>query len=256
MSSPSVTSTTPTLRVSLREIRECAFRALSAHGASHGEAWTAARLVLHASVLDVSALGVLEADLAQPAWSRTPPIAVPGRDDRDLCLGTYATNRVLREGPLAIDSVCGEDGLNSVAAPCGVAAPSIMDMFLLEIAWARGREVSAVVRAGHTTEASTASSGSSSPQTLLRVARPDGALGVARLESAERRFPELGGLGENQEGVLGLGHDPRADELELSWVGPQEHAAARASIAAHGLEVPQKLWAGVYAASRKYLVPD
>lgn len=123
MISTSDASTRQTVRVSLREIRECAFRALTAHGASHGEAWTAARLVLHASVLDVSAIGVLVADLAQPMWSRTPQTAAPGRSERDLCLGTYATNRVLREGPLAIDTVCGEDGLNSVAAPCAVAAP-------------------------------------------------------------------------------------------------------------------------------------
>lgn len=254
MTSAPVTSTP--VRVSLREIRECAFRALSAHGASHGEAWTASRLVLEASVLDVSAIGALVDDLAQAPWSRTHQKAAAGYGKDDLCLGSYAINRVLREGPLAIDLVCGETDLNSVAAPCAVAAPSIVDMLLLELAVVRGLDVSAVVSVGTTTGESAGTSGSSSAQTLLRVARPDGALGVAHLEPGTQQFPELSGLGENHVGVLGLGHDPRASEFKLSWITPDERTAARAKIAAHGLEVPHELWAGVYVASRRYLVPD
>ena len=242
-----MTATDHAVRVSLREIRECTYRALSAHGASHGEAWTAARLVLEACVLDVAALGAVVADLAQPAWGRTPQTAEAAASENDLRLGRYRSNRVLREGPLAIDMVCGEAELNSVAAPCAVAAPSIVDMLLLELAAVRGVEVSALVASQGTGDTT---------QTFLRVACPDGSLGVASLESTASRFPELSGLDEDDQGVVGLGHDPRAGDLELSWLSGAERTSARANIAAHGLAVPHDLWAAIYGASRRYLVPD
>ncbi|MGN6129804.1 MAG: hypothetical protein ACTHOK_05630, partial [Nocardioidaceae bacterium] len=58
-------------RVSIRDIRESAYRALVAHGASHGEAATAAEQVLHAEMHHSSGLTALLTDLALPTWPHT-----------------------------------------------------------------------------------------------------------------------------------------------------------------------------------------
>ncbi|MDN5803500.1 MAG: hypothetical protein L0H26_02775 [Microlunatus sp.] len=231
------------MRASLRDVREAAFRALSAHGASRGEARAAAEMVLDAEVVHGVGLAALVDDLEREPWNRTPveiaPVTGPGDGGEPAAtgrfvLGSASLNRLLREGPLAVELLAGDSDVRAVGVPCAVAAPSLLDELTLEIARISGTDVTVVI-------------GGSPSQ--LRVATPDGDVGVstAQLPSALRELLVV-------PGMLAVRDVERVD-LALSWVTSRDRVRARAAAAERGMTVEADLWRRVYDASRRYLVP-
>lgn len=227
-----------TTRISLRDLSEATFRALVAHGASNGEARVAWRMVLQAQFTGGGGVGALLADLAGPAWSRSPVSLV--REAGVVALGSASINRLLREAALAVELVAsGDEG--SVQVACDAVEPALVDAVLLKAARVSGAPIAAVV---------TRSSDARSYE--LRVARPDGSLGVATLTELPSslepwaRFP----------GVVATRDIDALREATLDWTSASDRTDARADAAKFGLTVEALARHKVYAAARQYLVPD
>lgn len=250
------TTTTSTSRVSLRDLNEAAFRALMAHGASHGEARAAARMVLQAELTGGGGLAALREDLAAQPWSRTPVeiVDVPDRVNAQgggVELRSPGGNRLFREAPLAVELVASGGDERSVKVHCAVAGPSLLDAVLLEAA--RVSEAAVAVVIGSATELADTSRGVTQPSAQVRWARPDGSLGVGTV--SHRPSGQVSPTMEG-EGIVALSDVEGLGELDLRWTSADELAQARANAAAVGLTVDTPAWDSVYAASRRYLVPD
>lgn len=255
-------TTTDTTRVSLRDIREAAFRALSAHGASHGEARTASRMVLQAELTHGGGLAALLDDLRREPWSRTPVEVAPVPGDGAvgpgiLVLGSAAVNRLLREAPLAIELVAGDRDARAVGVPCAVADGSaLLDSLSIEIARGSGADVAVIICAPvqssptPTSDGAGRNAGRASGQ--LRLARPDGSVGIGALGHLPPVFEQAMGC----PGVMALRDIEHLGDVDLSWISADDRAHARAQAAANGVTVDTGIWGDVYAACRRYLVPD
>ena len=250
------TTTTTTTRVSLRDLNEAAFRALVAHGASHGEARAAARMVLQAEFTGGGGLSALRDDLAAQPWSRTPVEIVDVADGSDaqgeaVELRSQGGNRLLREAPLAVELVTSGGDERIVEVQCAVAGTSLLDAALLEAARVTKTAVAVVI--GSATERDGAGRSVTQPSAQVRLARPDGSLGVGTVSHlpSGRVAPTVQG-----EGVVALRDVEGLGELDLSWASADELAQVRAKAAAVGVTVDARAWNSVYAASRRYLVPD
>lgn len=249
-----MTSTTmETTRVSLRDIFEAAFRGLTAHGASHGEARTAAQMVLAAELFGGSGLAALQADLQSPSWSRTPVevCPTPAFDDPGYAvLRSPVGNRLLREAPLAVELVASDGDVRVVAVPTVVAGPILLDTVALEAARVSGAGVVVVVCSSGRPRDETARE---DPQQSghVRSARPDGSLGVAILDPMPDSWQQMV-LGS---GVLAMRETELLDDIEMGWTSAIGRAEVRAEAAAGGVVVDAELWRSVYQASRRYLVP-
>lgn len=225
------------VRVSLREIRESGFRALSAAGASHGEAWTAARMVLDAELQGGLGIEVLLADLERGRWpqdgvdlveTEAEPLPVTR-------LGTAQSNRLLRHGPLAVIVATAEPGSGGVFVPGALPGLSCLEAVLLEAALGQQQAVG-VLRTGAGRDGA------------YRVALSDGSLGSGRTDA--------GGPDITQEGLWVVAPSPQAllDGPHLTWVSAQERADRRAEAARNGCLVEATAWRRLYAESRRYLV--
>lgn len=227
-----------TTRISLRDLSEATFRALMAHGASNGEARVAARTVLLAQFTGGDGVGAVLADLAGPVWSRSSVSL--SRESGVVSLGSLAENRLLREVPLAVELVASGDE-EVVQVVCDVVEPALVDAVLLEAARVSGAPIAAVVMCsadgtGHE----------------LRVARPDGRLGLATLHS----LPNVWESRPQSQGVVVLRDVDVLGEAVLKWNSARGRAEARAEAAKFGLSVDAPAWRKAYAAAREYLVPD
>ena len=227
-----------TTRISLRDLSEATFRALMAHGASNGEARVAARMVLQAQFTGGDGVGALLADLAGPAWGRSPVSL--SCDAGVVSLGSPGENRLLREVPLAVELVASGDE-DMVQVACDVVAPALVDAVLLEAARVSGAPIAAVV---------TRSADGGGHE--LRMARPDGSLGVAILANLPSSLNSSAGC----PGVVALRDIDALGEVALDWRGAEHRAEARAEAAKFGLSVEAPAWHNAYAAARQYLVPD
>lgn len=252
---------TATTRISLRDAREAATRALIAHGASHGEAGTAAAMVLDAELVDGVGLATLVDDLAREPWSRTPVevTSMPGPRNggaadhpAHLVLGSPTVNRLLREAPLAVELIVGEGDLRAVGVPCAVSASSLLDAVTREVARNSGQTVTVLLCTA--TEPGSGDPGRDIPKQRgqLRLATPDGDLGISPLIPVHPLWEELVG----GSGVLALRDVDWSDDLEWHWVSAEGRAQARARVAEQGLSVETSVWRQVYDASRRYLVPS
>lgn len=239
------------VRVSLREVRECSFRALSAAGASHGEAWAAARMVVDAELQGHQGIEVLIADLERGRWPRVGvDLAEPGGAEMAVTrLGTAASTRVLRHAPLAVALAVAELDSGVVFVPGELPGMAVLDAVLLEVAAARGCSVG-VLRSG------------SSDGAAFRVALPDGSLGSGSLpdratNDAVRDDIRVDAVQDSDEdGLWVLAPTPQGLQGSpgTTWVSAQERSDRRASAARDGCLVDAASWSRLYAASRHYLV--
>lgn len=234
-------------RVSIRDIRESAYRALVAHGASHGEAATAADQVLHAELHASSGLTALLADLALPAWPHTgmtltrqarasgfqvSAVSGPGRGDllRAGCLLTELAASL--PGPATV--VCSPDlpGLDAT-----------IDFLLLEAASAAGRTIAAVglTDDGHSVAARAGDPAGGAGPVDAAVVLP------VSLRDAMNRFLPHGGVAVLQPPDVRPGR---------GWVTADARASRRRQAAASGVLVDAQAWQAAYAAARGFLVPE
>ncbi len=245
-----------TTRVSLRDISEAAFRGLTVHGASHGEARAASRMVLQAEVMGGGGLAVLLDDLASQPWSGAP-VEVSGTtgETGHLLLHSPEGNRLLREAPLAVELVASGDDASVVAVRTAVAGSALLDAMTLEIARARDVGVGVVICPScqpRSEAASGVGGGSAQQPNQLRWARPDGSLGIGTLNQLPATWQQL----IDGPGVLALKDIEQLGDVELSWISAEYRARTRAHAAADGLTVDADLWRDVYEAARRYLVPE
>jgi hypothetical protein len=255
------TTSSYTTRVSLRDLSEAAFRALMAHGASHGEARVAARMVLQAELNGGGGLAALREDLAAAPWSRTPVDVVEAADGSTTKPGTVELrspggNRLMREGPLAIELVASGGDEDVVNVHCAVAGSAVLDAVLLDSARVSGAAVAVVIRStpeqGSADELEGVGRRTAQPSVHLRLARPDGSLGVGTLTHLPAGFlPPAGGAG-----IVVLHDVEQCGEYDVSWSSADDLAQARTDAASTGLRVDAAGWENVYGASRRYLVPD
>lgn len=239
------------VRVSLREIRECSFRALSAAGASHGEAWTAARMVLDAELQGNQGVEVLLADLVRGPWPRVGADLAETGDAAVVItrVGDADDNRILRHGPQAVELAAAELGHGAVFVPGELSGTQALDAVLLEAAGARGCSVG-VLRRG------------TGDAAAYRVALADGSLGSgslpgSTLQEAVSDDIRVGAVrGSDEEGLWVLAPMPQGlQELAATaWVSGQERTDRRATTARDGCLVDAAAWWALYAASRHYLV--
>lgn len=249
-------------RVSLRDISEAAFRSLTAHGASHGEARASSRMVLQAELNDGGGLAALLDDLGREPWSRTPVEVTPMHGDAAgesgiVVLGSSASNRLLREGPLGVELVVGDPVVRAVAVPCVVAgSTALLDSVTLEIARGSGADVAVVICQPAAPNLAATSDGADRNTARgagqLRLARSDGSVGIGILAHLPPAFEQAIG----RAGVLAVRDSEQLGEVDLSWIRADDRAHVRAQAAATGVRVDTGIWRDVYAASRRYLVPE
>ncbi|MDN5767944.1 MAG: hypothetical protein L0H96_10110 [Humibacillus sp.] len=249
------TTSASSTRVSLRDLSEAAFRALTAHGASHGEARAAARMVLQAELHGGGGLAALRDDLAAQPWSRTPVEIVetadgPNHQPGAVELRSPGGNRLLREAPLAVELVASGGEERVVTAHCAVAGTALLDAVLLEAARVSGNAVALVI--GSATGSDGTGRGATQPSAQVRLARPDGSLGFGILSQLPTAWPPAA----EGEGVVALRELEQLGGLDLSWTSANDLTQARAEAAAVGVTVDATAWNTVYTASRRYLVPD
>lgn len=283
------------LRRSIREIREVAYRAIVARGASHGEAVAAADAVQHAEVQHGTGVAALVADLASGPW---PQAGLRLIRSGSRAVASHADPGDPRSGPLRagqsiIDCVAGAAAADGVEFAGGLAgtAPELLESPLLDGAAASGRILVVIDR--------------SDGAFAVRCAAPDGGLGsapsaderaaaalapppgsertaLATLAAAGIPLPEHGAslvvavpvgapggdaLGGEPGGEPGraaggaAGGEPGGvDEAELAsalaWTTPEERAAIRRDAAVHGLRVDAEAWRALKRMARAYLQPE
>ncbi|WP_405564885.1 hypothetical protein [Streptomyces sp. NBC_01180] len=229
-------------RVAVREIREAAFRAVFAAGASSGEAATTADLVVLGEVLDGAGVLALADELDRVPRGRRP---VPSSGDALVVLDDPARRGPLLLGPSAADLAAA--GSRPVLLP-GAWTPSVEWIL-----------VSATARTG-------------TPLLATRI-RADGSPGTCVLATADSmvyRAPRAGAFGIRHTAYAPGQHDAGrpGEGIRLSrWDGdtrslelppartPAHHHERFATAMTHGLRVDPGPWATVYGASRRYLVP-
>lgn len=215
------------VRVSLREVREIAYRALIAHGACPGRAPAAADQVLEAELHHGAGIAGLLADLTLGPWDRAGlGLEREVRDGRPLLrVDSPDAGSPLRVGQLAADLAC---ATGAVHVPALDDARPLLAGALLGAAAAEGRAL-ASTSAGTTT---------------AWVATPEGAvLSVV-----------LSGWSPPDRGTLVAVVDPppaRAASASVEERHDRRRAAAR-----DGLLVDAAAFASAYDASRAYLVPE
>ncbi|WP_406134901.1 hypothetical protein [Streptomyces sp. NBC_01089] len=242
-------------RVAVREIREAAFRAVVAAGASSGEAATAADLVVLGEVLDGTGVRALADELDRVPQGRHP---VSCSGDTLVVLHDPAGRGPLLLGPQAADLAAA--GRHPVLLP-GAWTPPVE--WILVSAAARTR----------------------TPLLATRI-RADGSPGACALATADSTVHRADHPGAFEPGAFGGPHDgPAADTtgprmavppgegvLLSRWNGaartpdllagltpartPARQHERFATALTHGLRVAPEPWATVYAASRRYLVPE
>lgn len=216
----------PRVRVSLREVREVAYRALVAHGACPGRAPAAAEQVLDAELHDGIGLAGLLADLARGPWD------TGGLDLRREVHDGRALLRVespdaaapLRIGHLVADLA---SAMGAVHVPELHDEGKLLACTLLDAAVAGGRALGLV-----------------GPGPDVWVATTDGTF----LRTGQSTV--LSGWSPPRDGAVILVVDPppRAE--------PEARAPRRRKAAREGLLVDGPTFARAYDAARAYLVPE
>lgn len=234
-----------TVRVSIREIREYAYRSLVAAGASAGEAATAASQVLHAELHAGDGLVGLAADLARGPWPSSG-LACARRPDRSSVLVVDCRGRAgaLRVGAPVVELVAGEDGPTMAVTTADVAVTPLLDQVLLTAAAAAGTSVTAM---------------RSRPDGayVVRLATPAGDLAHGVLPAPDR--PRLPGIDDADDAqallVLG-GADVGAARTRLARSTPGARAERRRQAASQGVRVDEVTWRLVAEHAQRFLVPE
>ncbi len=234
-----------TTRVTIREIREYAYRALIVSGASPGEAATAAGQVVHAELHADEGVAGLVSDLARGPWPRSgltctrrtgpsPVLEVDGG----------ARSGELRVGAPLVDLAAGEPGSAIVVTTADVPLTSLLDEILLAAAEATGTTVTAIRR-------------SPRGRCGVRHATQEGDLAHGLADLAH-----VSGLGHveelfDAEGLLvvtGAAVEPALTRLR--WSSPGQRAERRREAALRGVEVDEAVWRELARHAHRFLVPE
>jgi hypothetical protein len=235
----------PTVRVTIREIREYAYRALIAAGASAGEAATAAGQVLHAELHAGEGLADLVSDLARGPWSRSGLICTRrpgGRPVLEVDCGGRSGE--LRVGAPIVELVAGEAEPAVAVTTADVPVTALLDEALLTAAVGAGTSV-------------TAMRVSSDRAYVVRLATSDGDLAHGALSAADLPLlPGVDGTDETQALVVVTGADVGAAHVRLAWSTRDSRAERRRQAALHGIQVDQVTWRVVAEHAQRFLVPE
>ena len=228
-------------RVAIREVHEATFRALVATGASNAEARVAAEQVLHTELHRGSGLIALLDEVAGGSWVRTGLTCSRAASAAPTILRVTGQGRpgALRQGSLLIDLLAAESDRTAIVVSDGLTALSpLLDEPLTRAARAAGCWVVAADR--------------SALSTHLRVAAPDGGIGVGAVTSA-------GSLDSDMSHVplgVSLTFREQLPPWDITWLMDAAQRATRSAAAQHGLMVDTVVWADVKAIANAYLVPE
>jgi hypothetical protein len=231
----------PTVRVTIREIREYAYRALIAAGASAGEAATAADQVLHAELQSSDGLACLVADLARGPWSRSG-LGCTRRSVLHVDCGGRSGE--LRVGAPVVELVAGERGPAVAVTTADVPVSSMLDEPLLAAAVAAGTSV-------------TAMRATATGAYAVRHATPEGDLAHGVLIAADLPLPPgVDGMDEAQALIVLTGADvgPALARLTCSTRGARDERRRQAAM--HGVRVDEASWRVVAEHAQCFLVPE
>ncbi|WP_449278809.1 hypothetical protein [Leucobacter sp. GX24907] len=273
-----------TFRRSIREIREVAYRALVATGASHGEATAAAEAAQYTEVQHGTGVSALVEDLASGPWPQT---GLSSTRSGSQTIVTGDLSGPLRAGQLILDLTAavaragvhnrGDSAdetpdprtpsintgpintgpINTVDCGPGLAgsAPELLEAPLIRAAAITGQAILVVDR----TERAFA----------VRCATPSGRLGadaaghrsllgsehsvLATLAAAGIPLPE-----PDTSSVIALPPEAVDDDFAavLTWTTDEERAAIRRDAAVHGVHVDAEAWLGLKRIARGYLQPE
>lgn len=237
-----VTEVSETVRVSLRDISESAYRAFRAHGATHGEASITAQMVLQAEISGGRGIEAIVEDRAAPPWSQQP------LDLSDVSSGA-GTHLVLQSGlggwirvaPFAVELLASADArITAIPLVAARQGTTVVDLTLLD---ALTQELSRVCGVGFAAV--------SVPAGLVRWARPDGSMGIGAVEETPASWHE----GLLAGGVVVMRDASHLRTADLRWVGPGERRQARAALGRAGVQVDSVLWYRARAAARGFSSP-
>lgn len=235
----------PTVRVSIREIREYAYRALVAARATPGEAATAASQVLHAELHTGDGLAGLVLDLARGPWSRSGLRRMRrpgGRPVLEVDCGGRSGE--LRVGAPIVELVAGEAGPAVAVTTADVPVTSLLDEALLAAAVATGTSV-------------TAMRATADGSYVMRHATAEGGLAQGVLVPADvPRLTGVGGMGDAEALVVLTGAAVEPAVVRLSWSTRGERAERRRLAALRGVEAPEATWRVVAQYAQRFLVPE
>lgn len=230
------------VRVAIREVYECAYRALVAVGASAGEAATAADQVLFAELQYGDGLRGLLDDLMRGPWDRSGMRCQQEARGNTTVLHVQGTHRPgpLRQGALLVELAAAEAGPVVVLGQGMDTSSSLMDEVLSRTAMVTGRGMSVTDVSKH------------NDAFFVRVALPNGDVGHGLRTSVD--VPSQ----ERHEAAAGTAIDcPATENLECAvWLTGQQQRLRRADAALHGVIVEDWVWEHTYAASRRFLVPE
>lgn len=224
----------PTTRVAIREIREAAFRALVAAGASPAEAKVASEQVLFDELHRGTGLVGLLEELSCGPWARTGMACERDHTHQPPTVRVSGTggSSALRQGALLADLLAVEKPGTLVLAQDLSALSSLLDEPLIRTARSTGSFVVVARRATVSVD--------------LRVAAPDGSIGAAWSHTGAEALP----LG------VSLVRSEAGPASPTTWLTADQLRVTRAAAAQHGHEVDAARWAQVVTAARTYLVPE
>lgn len=237
-------SSTPTTipgvtRVAIREVREAAFRALVANGASNAEAKVAAEQVLFTELHRGSGLVALLEDLASGPWVQTGLACTRDASGEQPVLQVTGPHRsgALRQGALLLDLLAAEAKPSLVVSGGLTSLSPLLDEPLGRVASTLDCWVVAADRSAESLD--------------FRVASPDGSIGVGTTAPSHSQS----GQTDVPLGVS-LGRRQLRPEWDITWLTATEQRSTRAAAAQHGLLVDAAVWAEVKTAADAYLVPE
>ncbi len=231
------------LRVTIREIREYAYRALIASGASPGEAASAAGQVLHAELHHGEGLSGLAADLSRGSWPREGLSCTRRRGEVSILeVDCGSRSGALRIGGPIVDLVAGEVGPAAALTSAEIRLSALVDDPMIAAAAAADTTLTAFQQTprGHF---------------LVRQATPQGELGEGRTVQA----PSVSGMetfGSAWTLVLLAGAVDDTTRAHLTWSTPGQRAERRRGAARTGVQVDEVTWSVVAAHAKRFLVPE
>ncbi|MFJ3929011.1 MULTISPECIES: hypothetical protein [unclassified Streptomyces] len=235
----------PAIRVSIREIREYAYRALVGAGAVPGEATTAAGQVLHAELHSGDGLEGLASDLVRGRWSRAGLTCTrPAAGRRVLDVDCGGRSGELRIGAPIVGLVAGESGPAIAVTSADAAVTSLLDDVLLAAAVTARTEVTALRAREDGAYA-------------VRHATSGGDLAHGVLGPADIPFlPEVGEWAESRPLIVLTSADSGFTSARLAWSTRTERTERRRLAALHGVRADEATWRVVAAYARCFLVPE
>ncbi|MDO5745408.1 MAG: hypothetical protein Q4P23_13190 [Micrococcaceae bacterium] len=233
-----VNDTAPTMRLAMREVRECAYRALMTKGASNAEAQAAARQVLFAELHHGTGLHSLAAWLHDGTWllGAFPYTRIDTPEGKSYRVDPAAPCHALVHGVLLVDVA--STGVGSEV----LCSPLRHDTHLLDEAL-----LNAAISSGHTVVHRSAG-----PENRTTFATPAGDLGSGS-SAADQGAPHTPPQDPGNSRFY-TANEPPQGEFTLSTEA--QRTERRLALAHGGILVDAAIWSELRAIAAGYLVPD